>query len=60
MNWDGREQEMNMCIGAASAVMWTLYWSIMVKKEPSCKAKMSISMISPSPMVTNNGQWTKE
>ncbi|TWW54789.1 hypothetical protein D4764_0289820 [Takifugu flavidus] len=40
---EGRmEQEINRRIGAASAVMRTLHWSIVVKRELSQKAKLSI------------------
>ena len=36
------EREIDRQIGAASAEMWTLKWSIMVKRELSQKAKLSI------------------
>ncbi|KAJ0019143.1 hypothetical protein NQD34_006712 [Periophthalmus magnuspinnatus] len=40
---EGRmEREIDRCIGAASAVMWSLYRSVEVKKELSPKAKLSI------------------
>ncbi|KAL6462549.1 hypothetical protein MHYP_G00289710 [Metynnis hypsauchen] len=40
---EGRmEREVDRRIGAASAVMWTLYRSVMVKRELSQKAKLSI------------------
>ncbi len=40
---EGRmEREIDRRIGAASAVMRSMYQSVMVKKELSCKAKLSI------------------
>jgi len=40
---EGRmEREIDGWIGAASAVMWALHWSVVVKKELSQKAKLSI------------------
>jgi len=36
------EREMDKRIGAASAVMWGLYWSVLVKRELSWKMKLSI------------------
>ncbi|TWW62719.1 hypothetical protein D4764_04G0013660 [Takifugu flavidus] len=36
------EQEIDRRIGAASGVMWTLHWSIVVKRELGQKAKLSI------------------
>ncbi|TWW62706.1 hypothetical protein D4764_04G0013530 [Takifugu flavidus] len=40
---EGRmEQEIDRWIGAASAVMRTLHWSVVVKIELSQKAKLSI------------------
>ncbi|TWW77601.1 hypothetical protein D4764_12G0009910 [Takifugu flavidus] len=40
---EGRmEREINRRIGAASGVMWTLHWSVVVKRELSRKAKLSI------------------
>ncbi|TWW59251.1 hypothetical protein D4764_06G0007810 [Takifugu flavidus] len=36
------EQEIDRRIGAASAVMRTLHWSVVVKRELSQKAKLSI------------------
>ncbi len=46
---EGRMQrEIDRRIGAASAVMWSMYWSVMVKKELSCKAKLSVSIYVPT------------
>ena len=40
---EGKTQsEVDRWIGAASAVMWALYWTVVVKKELSQKAKLSI------------------
>ena len=40
---DGRrEQEIDRRIGAASAVVRTLYWSVAVKRELSQKAKLFV------------------
>ncbi|TWW65163.1 hypothetical protein D4764_21G0000630 [Takifugu flavidus] len=40
---EGRmQQEIDRQIGVASAVMWTLHRSVVVKREPSQKAKLSI------------------
>ncbi len=36
------EREIDRRIGAASAVMRSMYQSVVVKKELSCKAKLSI------------------
>ena len=36
------EWEIDRWIRAASTVMWTLKWSVLVKREPSQKAKLSI------------------
>ena len=47
------EREMDRWIGAASAVMRALYRSVVVKKELSRKAKLS--MFQPSPMVMSCG-----
>ncbi|TWW75399.1 hypothetical protein D4764_13G0000610 [Takifugu flavidus] len=54
---EGRmEREINRWIGAASAVVWVLNRSVMVKKELSQKAKLSIyRLICPSPMAINVG-----
>ena len=51
----GRETDKQ--IGAAAAVMRSLYWSVMVKKELSQKTNLSTgqSMSLPSPMVINFG-----
>lgn len=45
-------------IGAASAAMRSLYWSVLVKKELSCKEKISIlrSLFAASPLVTSFGK----
>ncbi|KAK3534690.1 hypothetical protein QTP86_020345 [Hemibagrus guttatus] len=40
---EGRmDREIDRRIGAAAAVMWSMYWSVVVKKELSQKAKLSI------------------
>ncbi|KAK3527587.1 hypothetical protein QTP86_026892, partial [Hemibagrus guttatus] len=40
---EGRmDREIDRRIGAAAAVMWSMYWSVVVKKELSRKAKLSI------------------
>ncbi|KAI3355708.1 hypothetical protein L3Q82_004202 [Scortum barcoo] len=53
------EREIDRRIGAASAVMWSVYRTVVVKKELSRKAKLSIyhgqSTFPPSPMVMNFG-----
>ena len=51
------EREIDRQIGTASAVMLALHKSVVVKKEPGRKAKLSIyqSLFLPSPMVTNYG-----
>ena len=36
------ERKIDRQIGAAAAEMWSLYWSVVVKREPSRKAKLSI------------------
>ncbi len=46
---EGRMQrEIDRRIGASSAVMRSMYWSVMVKKELSCKAKLSVSIYVPT------------
>ncbi|KAI3374226.1 hypothetical protein L3Q82_006076 [Scortum barcoo] len=53
------EREIDRRIGAASAVMRSMYRTVVVKKELSRKAKLSIYtvnlMLPPSPMVMNFG-----
>jgi len=46
------EREMDRRIGAASAVMWALYRSIVVKRELSRKAKLSMYMSIYVPTLT--------
>ena len=55
---EGRmEREIDGRIGAASAVLWALHRPVVVKKELSQKAKLSIywSTFPSSPMVTSCG-----
>ena len=55
---EGRmDREVDRRIGAAAAVMWLLYWSVVVKRELSRKAKLLIdqSTFLPSPKVMNFG-----
>ncbi|KAI3360874.1 hypothetical protein L3Q82_012888 [Scortum barcoo] len=53
------EREIDRRIGAASAVMRSVYRTVVVKKELSRKAKLSIYLVNlrfpPSPMVMNFG-----
>ncbi|KAI3368293.1 hypothetical protein L3Q82_008003 [Scortum barcoo] len=53
------EREIDRRIGAASAVMRSVYRTVVVKKELSRKAKLSIYrsiyVLPPSPMVMNFG-----
>ncbi len=42
MSKGSMERVIDRWIGAASAVMRSMYWSVVVKKEMSCKAKLSI------------------
>ncbi|KAI3352274.1 hypothetical protein L3Q82_005251 [Scortum barcoo] len=54
------EREIDRRIGAASAVMRSVYWTVVVKKELSRKAKLSaiyrsIYHVPTSPMVMNFG-----
>ena len=40
---EGRtEQEIDRRLSAASAIMWSLYWSVVVKRELSQKARLSV------------------
>ena len=43
MSEEKMEWEIDRWIGAASTVMWTLKWSVVVKRELSQKAKFSIN-----------------
>lgn len=36
------EHEIDWQIGAASEAMWVMYWNVVVKRELSRKAKLSI------------------
>ena len=46
------QREADRQIGAASAVMQVLYWTIVVKKELSLKAKLLIYKLVYSPTLT--------
>ena len=51
---EGRmEREIDRRIGAAAAVMWSLYRSVVVKRELSRKAKLSIYWSIYVPNLTN-------
>ncbi|TWW63631.1 hypothetical protein D4764_03G0006390 [Takifugu flavidus] len=53
---EGRmEQEIDRRIGAASAVMRTLHWSVVVKRELSQKVKLSIYQSTFIPTLTYEG-----
>ena len=53
---DGRiEQEINRRIGAASAVVQTLYQFAVVKRELSQKARLSVSRLIFVPILMNCG-----
>ena len=50
---EGRmEREIDRRIGASSAVMWSMYLSVVVKKELSCKLKLSIYLSIYVPTLT--------
>ena len=55
------EREIDRQIGAVSAEMWTLYQTVVVKRELSPEGKaFSIPVDQPSPMVMSFGLWLTE
>ena len=57
------EQEIYRLIGAEAAVIWQLYWTVVVKRELSLTTNCSFtsrSTFQPSPMVISFGERQKE
>ncbi len=49
---EGAQHEINRWVGAVSAVMWALYWTVGVKRKLSWKAKLLINQSIYVPSLT--------